>query len=56
MNINKCYTILGIGRNSSLEFIKITYKKLCLKFDLDKCGGDQYKCIELTNAYDAILK
>ena len=48
------YTVLEISRFASLEDIKKSYRRLCLKYHPDKCGGNYEDFIKVQNAYDRL--
>lgn len=50
------YVILEINHFSSTEEIKKSYRRLCLKYHPDKCGGDSEQFIRVQNAYDKLMK
>lgn len=56
MDILKCYDLLNISLNANDDEIKKAYKKKSLECHPDKNGGDNEKFIELTNAYEMIIK
>lgn len=51
------YETLGVARNSSLEEIKKSYKKLAFEYHPDRNGGgDSTKFLEIQEAYQYLLK
>lgn len=50
------YTVLEINRFASTEEIKKSYRRLCLKYHPDKCGGNSDHFIKVQNAYDKLMK
>lgn len=57
MDILKCYETLCISSNSTVNEVKVAYKKLCLKYHPDKCNGSSNeKFIEITDAYKRVLQ
>ena len=50
------YNLLEVDSASTIEDIKRSYKRLCLKYHPDKCNGDSGKFIEIKKAYEEILK
>jgi molecular chaperone DnaJ len=48
------YSILGCSKNSTIEEIKITYKKLALKHHPDKNNGDDSLFKEINEAYSVL--
>lgn len=50
------YTVLEINRFASTEDVKKAYRRLCLKYHPDKCGGDSEQFIKVQNAYDKLMK
>jgi len=50
------YEILEIDENCTLEDVKKSYRRLCLKYHPDKHNGDSQKFIEIKNAYEDIVK
>lgn len=58
MEKNLCYQyeLLEIDENSSIEDIKRSYRRLCLKYHPDKLNGDSHRFIEIKNAYEEVIK
>jgi len=50
------YHTLGVSRNSTLEDIKKSYKKLAFNHHPDRTGGDSSKFLEIQEAYQYLLK
>jgi DnaJ-class molecular chaperone len=50
------YEILEISKNCTLEDIKKSYKKLCLKYHPDLTNGDSDKFLKIREAYDFLIK
>lgn len=50
------YEILELTRNCTLEDIKKSYKKLCLKYHPDLTNGDSDKFLKIKEAYDFLIK
>lgn len=50
------YKLLEVDANSTVEDIKRSYKRLCLKYHPDKCDGDSVKFIEIKRAYEELLR
>lgn len=50
------YEILEISKNCTLEDIKKSYKKLCLKYHPDLPEGDSDKFLKIKEAYDFLVK
>jgi len=50
------YHTLGVSRNSTLEDIKKSYKKLAFQFHPDRYSGDSSKFLEIQEAYQFLLK
>jgi tetratricopeptide (TPR) repeat protein len=57
--LDKCYELLELDRNASLDEIKATYRKLARKFHPDLNPGDiqaHQHFIDLNQAYQLLLK
>ncbi len=57
--LDKCYQLLELDRNASLDEIKATYRKLARKFHPDLNPGDiqaHQHFIDLNQAYQLLLK
>lgn len=50
------YKLLEVDENCSIEDIKRSYKRLCLKYHPDKCDGDSEKFIEIKRTYEELLR
>lgn len=55
-NLQDKYKLLEVSESSSLEDIKRSYRRLCLKYHPDKCNGCSEKFIQIKNAYDEIIQ
>lgn len=55
-NLQRKYRLLEVDERSSIDDIKRSYKRLCLKYHPDKCNGDNEKFIELKEAYEELIK
>ena len=45
-----------MDENCSIDDIKRSYKRLCLKYHPDKCDGDSEKFIEIKRTYEELLR
>lgn len=50
------YDLLEVDDNCSLEDVKKSYHRLCLKYHPDKQSGNTQKFIDIKNAYEDIVK
>jgi len=50
------YQTLGVARNSTIEDIKKSYKKLAFQFHPDRYSGDSSKFLEIQESYQYLLK
>ena len=50
------YKLLEVDANSTVEDIKKSYKRLCLKYHPDKCDGDSEKFIQIKQTYEELLR
>jgi len=50
------YKLFEVDENCSIEDIKKSYKRLCLKYHPDKCNGDSEKFIEIKRTYEELLR
>ena len=50
------YRTLGVSRDSSLEDIKKSYKKLAFQYHPDRYTGDSQKFLEIQESYQYLLK
>lgn len=59
MNQDKCYQLLGLNANASLEEIKTSYRKLALRYHPDVNQNNQeahQRFVELNQAYNFLLR
>lgn len=54
MEIDEAYEILEVNRFVSIDDIKKSYKRLCLKYHPDKQDGDEDRFINIQKAYDLL--
>lgn len=54
MEIDEAYEILEVNKFVSIDDIKKSYKRLCLKYHPDKQNGDENKFIKIQKAYELL--
>lgn len=55
-NLEAKYKLLEVDANCTIEDIKKSYRRLCLKYHPDKCNGATEKFIEIKRTYEELLR